>query len=83
MADDSFAFVIAISDYCGTETYMPVVRSKGLPQPDSTTIAMLEAMYNGGCRKSADFKQIASTNGLISMTGISIPSKNFLNSALS
>lgn len=56
MADDSFAFVIAISDYCGPETHLLVVRSKGLPQPDSTTIAMLEAMYNGGCRKSADFK---------------------------
>ena len=51
MADDAFAFVIAISDYCGSSTYIPVVRSKGLPQPDLTTITMLEALYNGGCRK--------------------------------
>ena len=55
---------------------------------DKGTLAMFEALYNGGksaplknliaCRKSAEFKQIASSNGLISMTSINIPNKNFL-----
>jgi hypothetical protein len=44
---------------------------------------MLEALYNGSCRKQAEIKQISTTNGLIGMTGIAVPSQRFNNSNIS
>ena len=46
-------------------------------------IELLEAIYFGGCRMSSNFKQISTATGLISLTGITIPSKQFMMSSLS
>jgi len=48
MADRSYSFAIAVSEKSGSPIYLPVVKSNGLNPMDKGTLAMFEALYNGG-----------------------------------
>lgn len=83
MVSHPYVFALSIANKAGKDSLVPIIKSQGMSPIDYTTIAMLEALYNGSCRKSAEFKQVTTASGLIALTGITIPSKNFMKSSLS
>lgn len=81
METHAFAFAISFVDKASPKCF-PILRSSGLQPIDANNLALMEAIYNGGCGKSAEFLQISSANGLVAMTGINVPRKNFSQSSL-